>query len=173
MISESRSASASNAQRRPKEKAKPIPTSSKLKGAASNGRHKAPDHSTSSRRTMNSLSVTPSSILLQNVPSAVPIDPYTDLPSTPSERPTPPVVEQVKGQKGRGNAYTEEDTVFFFKLVAWELANNDNATKGSICELLNELASLPFSQLSQMAEPLTLIGTSSFYILVEDILVSS
>lgn len=95
--------------------------------------------SASRRKTFNSLSVTPADNLLALVPSGVAIDAHTGLPAAPSQRPTAPTSIISRGFRGRGNAYTEEDTAFFYQLVAWELANNSDATKGSICELLSEL----------------------------------
>lgn len=158
LLSDVQSVSVFHSQKKPREKSKLDQVSStKVKRVSSKSKIPSENEpSTSSRRTMNSLSVTPSNALLAQVPVGVPIDPHTDLPACPSERPTPPPMGQSKGHRGRGNAYTEEDTVFFFKLIAWELANNDNATKGSICELLGELVSGEKS-ISQMRPCLLMI----------------
>lgn len=117
----------------------PKPSKDKYKGKARNRAKEEVSISTSRRKTFNSLSVTPADNLLALVPSGVAIDAHTGLPAAPSQRPAAPTSVVAKGFKGRGNAYTEEDTAFFYQLVAWELANDPDATKGSICEVLSEL----------------------------------
>lgn len=94
----------------------------------------ASPRSTARRKTVNSLSAMPGSQFLALVPPEIPIDGETGLPAAPSRCPSPPT-EIIPAGGGR-NAYTDEDAIFFYKLVAWELANNEDATKTSVAELL-------------------------------------
>ncbi|THH11199.1 hypothetical protein EW145_g823 [Phellinidium pouzarii] len=87
----------------------------------------------SSRRTLNSLSSTPSQSLLALIPSGVPIDPYTGLPAAPPRSPSPPVANP--GQK-----YTDQDDIFFFKRIAYDLARNPDLSKANLCDILAEKA---------------------------------
>ncbi|KLO17069.1 hypothetical protein SCHPADRAFT_994695 [Schizopora paradoxa] len=145
-LSASVSLSAKEEQQQQRKKSKegsnpPKASKEKDKGKVkSRAREEVSISSASRRKTFNSLSVTPADNLLALVPPGVAIDAHTGLPAAPSKRPTAPTSVISKGFRGRGNAYTEEDTAFFYQLAAWELANNPNATKGSICELLSELA---------------------------------
>ena len=84
-----------------------------------------------SRRTMNSLSSAPSNDLLSDVPPAVPIDAYTGLPAAPSRSPSPP-------PPGINSRYTEADTIFFYKRVAYDLKKNPELTKNACCDILGQ-----------------------------------
>ncbi|KAH8120205.1 hypothetical protein DFH11DRAFT_1499951 [Phellopilus nigrolimitatus] len=89
--------------------------------------------SASRRRTLNSLSSTPSLGLLASVPPSVPIDSHTGLPASPSRSPSPPVA--APGQK-----YTDDDAVFFFKRIAYDLSRNPEHNKASLCDMLAKKA---------------------------------
>ena len=84
-----------------------------------------------SRRTLNSLSSFPTSNLLALVPPAVAIDPETGLPAAPSRSPSPPIAEP-------SSKYTEQDAIFFYRRVAYDLDRNPDLTKPALVNLLHE-----------------------------------
>lgn len=90
----------------------------------------------SSRRTLNSLSSTPSQTLLASVPAGVPIDSHTGLPAAPSRSPSPPPADA-------GHKYTEQDAIFFFKRVAYDLHRDSDLTKAQLCDILGEKVCQP------------------------------
>lgn len=85
----------------------------------------------SSRRTLNSLSSTPAQTLLALIPAGVPIDSHTGLPAAPSRSPSPPPYEPT-------HKYTEQDAVYFFKRIAYDLKRDSDLTKANLCDILGE-----------------------------------
>lgn len=90
---------------------------------------------TPSRRTLNSLSSAPSNDLLAKIPPAVAIDERTSLPAAPSRSPSPP-------PPGLNSRYTEQDAIFFFRRIAYDLARNPGLSKAGLCEILGQKVNL-------------------------------
>ncbi|KAL5495375.1 hypothetical protein ACEPAI_838 [Sanghuangporus weigelae] len=86
---------------------------------------------TPSRRTLNSLSSAPSNDLLAKIPPAVAIDESTGLPAAPSRSPSPP-------PPGPNSRYTEQDAIFFFRRIAYDLARHPELSKAGLCEILGQ-----------------------------------
>ena len=94
----------------------------------------------SSRRgTLNSLSVAPGLSHLASVPPEVPIDAEIGLPAVPSRCPSPP--SELAPSKNGTHAFTDEDTVFFYKFIAWHLHDDPDLTKSNLCDKLAEAVS--------------------------------
>lgn len=85
----------------------------------------------SSRRTLNSLSSTPAQTLLALIPSGVPIDAHTGLPAAPSRSPSPPIKDPI-------HKFSDQDAVYFFKRIAYDLQKDSDLTKANLCDILGE-----------------------------------
>ncbi|KAI5123548.1 hypothetical protein M0805_003368 [Coniferiporia weirii] len=122
---------------KPKEVTPTLPTKAKRENGADREKPKVKakefESEGLSRRTLNSLSSTPAQSLLVLVPPGVPIDHHTGLPAAPPRSPSPPVANP--GQK-----YTDQDEIFFFKRIAYDLARDPDLSKASLCDILAEKA---------------------------------
>ncbi|EJD04068.1 uncharacterized protein FOMMEDRAFT_133416 [Fomitiporia mediterranea MF3/22] len=79
------------------------------------------------------MSSAPSDDLLAKVPPAVAIDAYTGLPAAPSRSPSPPAAPP-------NSRYTEQDAIYFYRRIAYDLARNPNLSKANLCDILGEKA---------------------------------
>ena len=88
----------------------------------------------SSRRALNGL-YSASASFLATVPSCIPIDDHTGLPAAPSRPPTPPRSSSEVNARGVAK-YTDDDAIFFFKRVAYDLSRNLSLSKQDLCDIL-------------------------------------